>query len=131
MIGSFMDWITAIVAFAGQISASGMNWDGKFNAILGGIGVVAAVVVLTGAPRISVVILIDALILAPLTVYEYVRLQDRINQVNAQSTLSQVSIGTGLWVVVACSAILFVASVVLVHHSNRSTNPAGERGVAT
>jgi hypothetical protein len=112
VVAAFLPWITAATIF-GDVSRSGIDGggDGVVTAIL---GVVVAVVAITtrrskGDRGSGIAIVICALIIVGISVYDYFSVNDRINDIDRRYV--DASVGIGLYLTIAAGVAGVVAGV--------------------
>jgi hypothetical protein len=102
--GSFMAWVTVTSGF-GSASVSGTDGDGKITAA---VGILAGLLALVGLSKGSRGNVITAVVLsvagAALSVYEWQHLSSKIDDAET-SEFAQLSVGSGVWVMLAGFAV--------------------------
>jgi hypothetical protein len=108
VVAAFLPWITAATIF-GDVSRSGIDGggDGVVTAIL---GVVVAVVAITtrrneGDRGSGIAIVICALIIVGISVYDYFSVNDRINDIDRRYVDASVGIGLYLTIVAGVAGV--------------------------
>jgi zinc-ribbon domain len=117
VIGSFLPWATLRAPFVGTLNKSGMEGgDGVISLILGITLAGAAYQIYRGGAsrRLMIATLIVAALVFALGVFEYIDVQNRIDEATAQSDFVSGSVGAGLWTLFVGAVIAATADVAAI-----------------
>lgn len=104
IVGAFLPWVSAATAF-GSVSVNGIEGDGKLTA---GAGAVAGVLLLVAmsdrSRRLCAAVVAVGVVAAAAATWDYTKVQDRVSDANAESSLIHASVGAGIYLTIAGKA---------------------------
>jgi hypothetical protein len=105
VVGSFLPWVTVTTIF-GTLSLGGMEGDGVIAAVAGGALCLIGIVGLSSGKPLLMGGLVLSLALAGLGIFEAIQIGSGTSDISAEAAgLARASIGLGVWVLIAGSAL--------------------------
>jgi hypothetical protein len=108
VIGSLLTWVSVSSPLMGTISAAGTRGDGKITLVVAG---VIALVIALAQPWGRVASAIGFLVCAGVAVYDAANIHNSLTGFEGLGNLIHVSVGFGLWVVIASSVLGLVTTL--------------------
>ena len=108
VIGSLLSWVNVSIPLGGTMTFAGTRGDGKITLVVAG---VIALVIALAQPWGRVASAIGFVVCAGVAVYDAAQIHNSVNGFEGLGNLIHVSVGFGLWVVIASAVVGLVTAL--------------------